>query len=221
MPRNLEDMPLDEQLAVRAARDRLLREFEGTVDTDTLDAILDASWEHMDQAARLKVHVPLLAERFARAQLWAVARVRGHRDGVPAVVFIDLADAGRARMAKAVFLHRTGAHGLSFAAGSDPSQALEQTIADAMTEIGITSTEMFPKPFTEQILEAADRIVTFPGTTGVPIPDQSRHEHWDVADPRGRTVEQVRAIRDEIVSLVDELVGRLGVVPSQISRTSH
>lgn len=211
MPRNMQDMPLDEQLAVRAARDRLLREFHGTVDTATLDAVLDASWEHMDRAARVKVHVPLLAERFARAQLWAIARVRGHRDGVPAVVFIDLADAGRARMAKAVFLQRAGSHALSFAAGTDPNQALEQPIIGALAEIGVTDPDTFPKPYTEPILEAADRIVTFPGTAGVPIPDHSRHEHWDVPDPRARALDEVRAIRDEIVSRVDELVGRLGV----------
>lgn len=211
MTRNMQEMPLDEQLAVRAARDRLVREFAGTVDIATLDAVLDAAWEHMDRAARVKVHVPLLAERFARAQLWAVARMAGHRQGVPAVVFIDLADVGRARMAKALFLDRVGPDGLSFAAGTDPNEALDSTIVQALEEIGITTADTFPKPYTEAILEAADLIVTFPGTTGVAIPEHGRHEMWDVPDPRGRGLDEVRAVRDELASRVDELVHRLGV----------
>lgn len=60
-----------------------------------------------------RVHIRLLAERFARAQLWAVARMRGHRDGVPAVLFIDTHDSGRARMAKALFITRAGSGGLA------------------------------------------------------------------------------------------------------------
>lgn len=211
MTRMQGDMPLDEQLAVRAARDRLIREFEGAVDIDTLDAVLDASWEHMDHAARLKVHVPLLSERFARAQLWALAKMSGHREGVPAVVFIDLEDGGRARMAKALFLRHVGSHGLSFAAGTDPNRALDPTIVEAMEEMGVTTTDTFPKPYTETILQAADRIVTFPGTTGVPIPDESRHEEWDVPNPHGASPEQVRAIRDQLLTHVRDLSARIGV----------
>ena len=60
-----------------------------------------------------RVHIRLLAERFTRAQLWAVARMRGHRDGVPAVLFIDTHDSGRARMAKALFITRAGSGGLA------------------------------------------------------------------------------------------------------------
>lgn len=60
-----------------------------------------------------RVHIRLLAERFARAQLWAVARMSGHRDGVPAVLFIDTHDSGRARMAKALFITRAGSGGLA------------------------------------------------------------------------------------------------------------
>lgn len=210
MPRGTEDMPLDQQLAVRAARDRLLREFEASLDIDTIDAVLDASWEHMDEAARVKVHIPLLAERFARAQLWALAKVRGHREGVPAAVFIDLEDGGRARMAKALFMHEVGPHGLSFAAGSDPNSALPSAIMDAMKEIGVTTTEVFPKPYTETILQAADRIVTFPGTSGVPIPDESRHETWEVPSPTGKAPDEVRAIRDDLVTRVRQLASQLG-----------
>jgi len=211
MLRDLESMPLDEQLAVRSARDRLLREFEDRLDIDTIDAVLDASWEHIDALARLKTHVPLLAERFARAQLWAVARMRGHRDGVPAVLFVDTHDAGRARMAKALFLQRAGAHGLALSAGTDPNSALDGAVRAVMEEVGIQTTDSFPKPYTEEILDAADMVVTFVGGHEVPVPDDAKHLVWDVRDPRERTPEELRAIRDQLRGLVDDLADRLGI----------
>lgn len=208
---DLESMPLDEQLAVRSARDRLLREFSDRLDVETIDAVLDASWEHLEAVARLKAHVPLLAERFARAQLWAVARMRGHRDGVPAVLFIDTHDSGRARMAKALFMHRVGSHGLAFSAGTDPNAALDGEVRAVMEEVGIQTTESFPKPYTQEILQAADMIVTFAGGHDVPVPVDAAHEVWDVSDPRARTPEELRSIRDHLASLVDDLADRLGI----------
>lgn len=211
MPRNMDEMPLDEQLAIQGARDRLLREFEDRLDVDTVDAVLQASWEHMDSVAKIKLHVPLLAERFARAQLWAAAKMRGHRDAVPSVLFIDTHDAGRGRMAKALFLHRVGAHGLAFSVGTDPNAALEEPINEVMEELGISMIGAFPKPYTTEILQAADRIVTFAGGAEVPIPDPDKHEVWEVEDPRGRSLEEVREIRDELASRVQGLIDRLGI----------
>ncbi len=73
---DLESMTLDQQLAVRAARDRLLREFDATPGEPTVDAVLDAGWDHMDQSARLKAHMPLLAEHASRRCCSPVGRGR-------------------------------------------------------------------------------------------------------------------------------------------------
>lgn len=208
---DIESMPLDQKLAVRAARDRLMREFRDKLGAETVDSVMDASWEQMEAAARLKTHVPNLAERFARAQLWALARMRGHHEGVPAVVFIDTYDAGRGRMANAVFARRAGRHGLSFSAGTDPKVGLDGPVLDAMSEIGISLAGTFPKPYTSDILQAADVVVTFAGTPQVPVPDSTRHIVWDVPDPRGHTLEEVRAIRDDLVARTDTLADSLGV----------
>ena len=210
---DLENMSLDENLAVRSARMRLLREFDDRLDAETIDPILSASWEHIDATARLKAHVPLLAERFARAQLWAVARMRGHHDGVPAVLFVDTHDAGRARMAKAMFIRGAGTKGFALSAGTDPNAALDGAVGAVMEEIGITTTDSFPKPYTQEILQAADVIVTFPDGAVVPIPDGAQHEHWDVRDPRERTPEELRAIREDLSARVDDLITRLGITP--------
>lgn len=207
---DLETMQLDEQLAVRAARARLYAEFADRLGEDTVDAVLDASWDHMDAAARLKAHVPNLAERFARVQLWALARMKGHHEGVPAVVFIDVHDAGRGRMASALFARRTGRNGLSFSAGTDPTVGLETGVLAAMDEVGISLHGTFPKPYTENILTAADVIVTF-GDGTVTVPDGTRHVVWPVRDPRGLDLEQVRAVRDDLSQRVDGLADELAI----------
>jgi len=211
MLHDLEDLSLDTTLAVRAARRRLHDEFANLVGDESVDAVLQASWHHVDAGARLKHHVPLLAERFARGQLWALARMNGHHEGVPAVLFLDTHDAGRARMAKALFLQRAGAHGLALSAGTDPNSALDGAVRAVMEEVGIQTTDSFPKPYTEEILDAADMVVTFVGGHEVPVPDDAKHLVWDVRDPRERTPEELRAIRDQLRGLVDDLADRLGI----------
>lgn len=206
-----ESMPLDEKLAVRAARDRLLREFEASLGEDTVDAVLDASWDHMESSARLKVHIPLLAERFARVQLWAMTRMHGHDSGVPAVLFIDTDNAGRARMAKALFARRVGTHGLSFSAGTDPRAELDPVIVEAMAEKGISISGELPKPYTQEILSAVDQVVTFPADEPVNVPSETRHTEWPVPNPHGVAIDGVRAIRDELAERVDALADELGI----------
>lgn len=213
MLRDLESMSLDEQVAVRASRNRLLGEFSDRLDEQTIDSVLDASWDHMEAHARVKVHVPLLAERFARAQLWAVARMQGEKDGLPAVLFIDTHDSGRGRMAKALFLARVGDAGIALSAGTDPNAVLDGAVRSVMEEVGITTTDSFPKPFTEQMLAAADVVVTFSGGSEVPVPDGTAHEVWDVDVPVERSGAELRAIRDDLASRVDDLASRLGIEP--------
>lgn len=212
---DLESMTLDQQLAVRAARDRLIREFDATLGVPTVDAVLDASWDHVDQSARLKAHVPLLAERFARMQLWAMARARGHHAGVPAVLFVDVLNAGRGRLAKALFARRTGSHGLSFAGGSESGVGMDPALTSAMDEIGIAVDDELTKPYTEEIMNAVDVVVTFGDTDGVPVPDGTRHEVWAVPDPRGASADEARAIRDDLLARVEALADEMGIPTPQ------
>lgn len=211
MLHDLEDLPLDHQLAVRAAQERLHEEFAGSVGAPTVDAVLGASWRHLDEHARLKHHVPLLAERYARGQLWALARMSGHHDGVPAVLFLDSHDAGRAKMAKGLLLARAGDTVLGFSAGTDPDVDVPDTVQQVMGEVGVSLAVSFPKPYTEEMLRAADRIVVFGDGADVTIPPGAQHELWEVPDPRFLPVEDVRALRDDLGRRVDDLLRRLGV----------
>ena len=209
MLHDLEDLPLDTKLALRAARGRLNDEFAGKVGPESVDAVLQASWDHIDAGARIKHHVPLLAERFARGQLWALARMNGHHEGVPAVLFLDTHDSGRAKMAKGFLVQQMGSDVLAFSAGVDPEVDVVPAVLDAMHEVDVSLEQSFPKPYTQEMLQAADIIVSFGQGEPVASSNGAAHEHWDVADPRGADMDEVRRIRDDIAGRVADLAGRL------------
>jgi len=213
MLHDLEDLPLDHKIAVKGARARLYEEFDGRVTRESVDAVLTASWNHIDAGARIKNHVPLLAERFARGQLWALARMGGHDDGVPAVLFLDTHDGGRAKMAKGL-LGLTGSEVHSFSAGTDPEIDVVPEVVEVMHELGVSLEQSFPKPYTDEMLQVADLIVSFGDGSEVAAASSVAREHWDVPDPRGLTLEQVRAIRDDIAARVTGLAGRLPSPPA-------
>ncbi len=214
MVQGLEDIPLDASLALRHARTRLRDEFAGAVGEDSVDAVLSASWANIDAGARIKHHVPLLAERFARGQLWALARMNGHHDGVPAVLFLDTHDGGRAKMAKGFLVTAMGDDVLAFSAGVDPEVDVVPAVVDVMHEVGISLEQSFPKPYTPEMRAAADLIVTFGDGEDVGASDGTPHEHWEAPDPRGRSVDEVRAIRDDIAEQVKALAARLTAASS-------
>jgi protein-tyrosine-phosphatase len=209
MLHDLEDLSLDASLAVRAARERLDEEFAGAVGHETVDAILQASWNHIDAAARLKHHVPLLAERFARGQLWALARMAGHHDGVPAVLFLDTHDAGRAAMASGLLAKQAGSAVMTLSAGTDPDIDVPPAVLEVMHEADVSLEQAFPKPYTPEMLRVCDLVVTFGDGQRVPLPDGTPHEEWDLPDPRGMSTQDVRAVRDRLAALVTALLARL------------
>lgn len=214
MRHDLEDLPLDTALALEAARERLGEEFAGLVGQGSVDAVLGASWAHIDAGARLKHHVPLLAERFARGQLWALARMQGHHEGVPGVLFVDTHDAGRAKMAKGLLVQRAGSGVHAFSAGTDPDIDVVPAVVTVMGEVGVRLEQSFPKPYTEQMLHAADLVVTFGAGASAVAGGGTPHEHWPVPDPRDLPLEQVRVVRDDIARRVVDLTARLpGLAP--------
>lgn len=171
--------------------------------------MLEASYAHVDQISRVKTYVPLLAERFARAQLWSMAKLRGQRGDTIGVIFIDTHDAGRARMAKHLLMRVADAKFEAYSAGTDPSASLAAHVVTAMNEAGMDVQESFPKPYTEDMLRAADLVVTFGEVADVTLPPGVHHEHWDYPDPRDLDLDAVRALRDQLDARVRDLAARL------------
>ncbi|MFC7547772.1 arsenate reductase ArsC [Plantactinospora sp. GCM10030261] len=156
-----QEITLDQQVALHTAATRLAEQFDGIYGTETIERFLHSSYEQFATAASIANHLPLLAERFARQRLRALARVEGHhRDGRPVVLFLCTHNAGRSQMALGFFTHLAGDRAIAWSGGSEPGIAINPSAIAAMAERGIDISGEFPKPWTDEVIRAADVVVT-------------------------------------------------------------
>ena len=127
---------------------------------------------------------------------------------LPEVLFVCVHNAGRSQMAAALTHHLSEGWIAVRSAGSQPGEHIEPAVIDAMQELGIDVTGEFPKPLTDEVVRAADVVITMGCGDSCPIYPGKHYEDWDVADPAGQSLEAVRVIRDDIRRRVQELVGR-------------
>ena len=207
-------LPIEQRAVVRHAAGDLREEFRGTFSLETIERYLASSLLAL-QAARIKNFVPLFSERFARQRLRALAKVEGKVTGaVPSVVFLCVHNAGRSQMAAGWASQLGGDRIEVFSGGSDPASEVNPAAIGAMREVGIDIASEFPKPWTDEVIRAADVVITMGCGDSCPIFPGKRYEDWEVADPAGQELEDVRSIRDDIEGRVKVLLGQLGVLAS-------
>jgi protein-tyrosine-phosphatase len=212
---SMEDLPNDQQLALRSAAANLRREFEGTFGVETIEQFLASSYDQFAERARIVTFLPLMAERFARQRLRALAKVEGKAtDGLPTVLFLCVHNAGRSQMALGWFNHLAAGRAVAWSGGSEPGKEVNPSAVLAMAEVGIDITAEFPKPWTDEIVQAADVVVTMGCGDACPLFPGKRYEDWELTDPAGRDVDAVRPIRDDIEQRVRRLLESLGVPPA-------
>jgi len=134
--------------------------------------------------------------------------------GTPMVAFLCVHNAGRSQMAAGWLSHLAGQNAVVFSGGSDPASEINPAAGAAMAEVGIDIETEFPKPWTDEILRAADAVVTMGCGDACPIFPGRRYLDWDVPDPAGLPVEEVRPIRDEIRRRVEALMADMGITPA-------
>ena len=208
----MEDLAPEQQQALRSAAANLHAEFDGTFSVETIEQFLVTSYERFASRATVVAFLPLMAGRFARQRLKALAKVEGKADdGVPVVLFLCVHNAGRSQMALGWFNHLAGDRAVGWSGGSEPGKEVNPSAILAMAEVGIDITGEFPKPWTDEIVRAADVVVTMGCGDACPLFPGKRYEDWELADPAGQDVDAVRPIRDEIEQRVRGLLGDLGV----------
>ena len=155
------DLSIDQQLALRTAATRLEQRFDGTFGVETIERFLHSSYDQFAGNAKFTHFLPLIAERFARQRLRALAKVEGKSDvGGPVVLFLCVQNAGRSQMALGWFQHFTGDDAVGWSGGSEPGTEINPRAVEAMAEIGIDIRQEFPKPWTDEIVQAADVVIT-------------------------------------------------------------
>jgi arsenate reductase len=210
------DLSIDQRHALKTAATRLQTEFTDMFGVETIERYLHSSYDQFAGHATVPNFLPLLAERFARQRLHALARVEGKMtDNKPTVLFLCTHNAGRSQMALGFFNHLAGELAVAWSGGSEPGDKINPAAVEAMAEVGIDITGEFPKPWTDEIVQASDVIVTMGCGDACPIFPGHRYEEWVLPDPAGQAVDAVRPIRDEIEERVRRLLSDLGVTATR------
>jgi len=123
------------------------------------------------------------------------------------VLFVCVGNSGRSQMAEAFFNQAAGSKARAISAGTKPASAVDPRTIEVMREVGIDISAARPKALTMEMLEQADRVVTMGcGTEGVCPASFVETEDWQLEDPKGKSLEEVRRIRDEIKTRVKRLL---------------
>jgi protein-tyrosine-phosphatase len=206
------DLSVDQQLALLTAASRLRTEFDGVFGQETIERFLHSSYDQFAAHGTVPNFLPLLAERFARQRLHALAKVEGlSHDGRPVVLFLCVHNAGRSQMALGFFQHLAGAAAIGWSGGSEPGSEVNPAAVAAMAERGIDISAEFPKPWTDEVVRAADVVITMGCGDACPVFPGKRYLDWTLDDPAGLAAADVRPIRDEIERRVRGLLDDLRV----------
>jgi arsenate reductase (thioredoxin) len=192
--------------------DDLAYTYEGIFSRDSIaHAVADAR-EALEPTATIPNFLPLLVSRFAREQLTAVAQADGRLiKPVPELLFVCVQNAGRSQMAAALAQHLSAGKVHVRSAGSRPADKINPMAVQVLAERGITLTEAYPKPLTNDVVHAADVIVTMGCGDACPIYPGKRYLDWEIADPNDQPIDKVRDIRDDLQARITALLRDLNI----------
>ena len=205
----------EEKFLIRQAAERLRRQFEGQLNVETIDRFLADSVETLTDRAKSTMWIPLLAERFAKDRLRALVRLDSDvTDLNPSVLFLCVHNAGRSQMAAGWMRHLAGDRVEVFSGGSEPAEEVNKVAVEAMAEKGIDISAEIPQPWADEIVRAADLVVTMGCGDACPVFPGKRYVDWELDDPSGQPIEAVRRIRDDLEARVQGLLAELMPVQS-------
>jgi arsenate reductase len=200
--------PVTRQHVERAA-EALQREFAGIFSQETIARYIAESADLLG-GSRINVFVPVLVHRFARERLKALGQVEGAiTKEQPEVLLVCVHNAGRSQMAAGLVKLRSDGRIHVRSAGSAPGEEINPAVIEAMNELGVDMSEEFPKPLTDEVVRAADVVITMGCGDACPIYAGKRYEDWELDDPDGQSLETVRRIRDELDARVRALIDEL------------
>ena len=200
----------EEKFLIRQAAERLRRQFEGQLNVETIERFLSDSVDTLADRAKSTMWIPLLAERFARDRLRALVRLDSEvTDLNPSVLFLCVHNAGRSQMAAGWLRHLAGGRVEVFSGGSEPADQVNKVAVEAMAERGIDISGEIPQPWADEIVRAADVVVTMGCGDACPVFPGKRYVDWELDDPSGQPIEVVQRIRDDLEDRVRGLLAEL------------
>ena len=206
-----EPMTAQQRLQLHHVAKQLHTKFHGIFGLESIEAFVFESYDEMAKRATVTKWLTVTAEKFALQRLEALAHTHDHsRKRVPAVLFLCVHNAGRSQMALGWFNHLAAGRAIAWSGGSEPGSEINQDVVKAMAEVGIDISKEFPKPWTDEFLGAADVVVTMGCGDACPLVPGKRYEDWDLEDPTGKSLEEIRdirvAVRGRVETLLDEIL---------------
>ena len=206
-----------ERVTLRHSASALERRWKGQLNVETIERFIAESLEVILPNAKIRTFVPVLVERFTNDRLRAFVRLDSNATDLnPSVLFLCVHNAGRSQMAAGWMRHLAGDRIDVFSGGSEPASELNQAAVSAMAEKGIDISKELPQPWADEIVRAADVIVTMGCGDACPVYPGKRYVDWELDDPAGRPLEEVRPIRDDIGLRVRGLLSELGVETASV-----
>lgn len=192
--------------------EELAYDYEGIFSLETIRRAVIEARQALEPNAKIPDFLPLLTARYAKEQLTATAQAEGKlAKQVPELLFVCVHNAGRSQLAAALADHLSDGRVHVRSAGSAPTGEINPAAIEVLAERGIRLTEAYPKPLTDQVVRAADVIITMGCGDACPIYPGKRYVDWDVADPDGQPLDVVRDIRDDLTHRVTNLLRELDI----------
>ncbi len=210
----VDDLSTAQKHLIHTAAVRLEDKFKGIFGPETIERYINDSLDQLLPNSEVVSFVPIFVERFAKDRLRALAKVEGKMvSDKPSVMFLCVHNAGRSQMASGWLRYLAGDRVDVFSGGSEPASTVNPAAIEAMAEAGIDIRTEFPKPWTDEIIRAADVVITMGCGDACPVYPGKRYEDWVLDDPEGLEVAGVRTIRDEIRGRVEKLMAEMGIAP--------
>ncbi len=198
---------------VRGSAERLQREFAGTFNIETIERYIRDSQQQLTSQATISMWLPVLIERVTRDRLTALARLDHPGETKPAVLFLCEHNAGRSQIAAGWLRHLAGDRIEVFSGGSAPAADANRGVVESMAAVGIDISTEYPKPWTDEVVQTVDVIVTMGCGDACPIIPGTRYLDWDIPSPTAQPPEVLDRIRDDVRTRVEALVESLEASP--------
>lgn len=193
--------------AIQRVAERLAYRFSSHFSRETVERYVAESYDLLSRRATVSRHLPSLTSRFATDRLGALASAKGFDlRGTPEVLFVCVQNSGRSQMAAGLLRQLAGDRVHVRTAGSQPSESIDPAVVDILDEIGVPIVAEFPKPLTDEVVQAADIVITMGCGDACPVYPGRMYMDWAIEDPIGKPLDQMRAIRDEIQERVENLL---------------
>jgi arsenate reductase len=200
---------LDTHVLQRSA-EHLAAKYAGVFSPETVERYVFESYTTLSRTAKVRTYLASTATHFADNRLRALAQAEGRiASPVPQVLFVCVHNSGRSQIAAALLAHHAGDGVEVRSAGSLPGSEVHPLVTQVLAERGIDLTGAYPKPLTDDVVRAADYVITMGCGDACPVYPGKRYLDWQITDPSEQTLDRVRQIVDEIDARVRALQAQL------------